>query len=96
MVTVSPARDLLHYFAMSLALALLVLSFGAVAAIAYHLRRAPAGFEDDSGFHFSSPVGNHMPRESGLGLGIGADEDQSSASRRRTLPIGVPQVREAH
>ena len=82
---------------MSLALALLVLSFGAVAAIAYHLRRAPAGFEDDSGFHFSSPGGNQLPSD--LPLGVGNDQGQSNASRRRTpssIGMAVPQVREAH
>jgi hypothetical protein len=90
---------------MSLALALLVLTFGALAAIAHHLRRAPEGFENDTGFHFSSPAGNQLPRESDLPLGVGTDvraaqlEGQSNASRRRTpasIGMGVPQVREAH
>ena len=92
-------------FVMSLALALLVLTFGAVAAIAYHLRRAPAGFEDETGFHLSSSVGNQSPRESDHLLGVGTDvraaqlDGQSTASRRRTpasIGIGVPQIRGAH
>ena len=90
---------------MSFALALLVLTFGAMAAIAYHLRRAPEGFEDETGFNFSSSVDDELPRESDLPLGVGTDvraaqfEGQSNASRRRTpasIGIGVPQVREAH
>jgi hypothetical protein len=90
---------------MSFVLALLVLTFGALAAIAYHLRRAPEGFEDDAEFHFSPSVGNQLPRGSDLPLGVGTDvraaqlEGQSNASRRRTpasIGMGVPQVREAH
>jgi len=85
-------------FVMSFVLALLVLTLGALSAITYHLRRAPEGFEDNSGFHFSSSEGSQLPRESGLPLGAGIDvrtalEAQLEASRRR---IGVPQVREAH
>jgi hypothetical protein len=86
-------------FAMSFALALLVLTCGALAAITYHLRRAPEAFEDETGFHFSSSTRNSL---------LGADADvraarlkaQSDASRRRNTPdsIGIagPRVREAH
>src|SRR5438105_4730579 len=91
-------------FAMNLALALLVLTSGALAAIAYHLRRAPEGFEDESGFHFSPSADNQLPTESEVPLGAGAEvraaHGQSNASRRRDtsspVGIGVPQVREAH
>ena len=78
---------------MSFALALLVLSLGALAAIAYHLRRAPEGFENDTEFHFSPSVGNQLPRESDLPLAVGTDvraaqfEGQSNASLRRTPGI---------
>ena len=93
--------------AMSVALALLVLTCGALAAIAYHLRRAPEAFEDETGFHFSSSTDNNrLLEESGLPLGANADvraalfEAQSNVSRRRDTPdsigIAVPRVREAH
>ena len=38
---------------MSLALALVVLTCGALVAIVYHLRRAPEGYENETGFHFA-------------------------------------------
>jgi hypothetical protein len=87
-------------FAMSFALALLVLTCGALAAVMYHLRRAPEAFEDETGFHFLPSTGNraHFP--------LGADapsalfEAESNVSRRRDTPdsisIAVPRVREAH
>jgi hypothetical protein len=92
---------------MSFALALLVLTCGALAAIVYHLRRAPEGFEDETGFHFSSSTDNRLPEESsGLPAGANADmraalfEAQSSVSRRRGNPnsieFPVPRIREAH
>jgi hypothetical protein len=78
-------------FTMSFALALLVLTCGALAAVVYHLRRAPEAFEDETGFHFSSSTGNRLPEHS---------EAQSNASGHRHTPdsigIAVPRVREAH
>ena len=71
---------------MSFALALLVLTCGAVAEIVHQLRRAREAFENETGFHFSSSTGNRLPEESIL--------------RRRGTPgsigIGVRRVREAH
>jgi len=90
---------------MSFAMALFVLTLGTLAAIAHHLRRAPEGFEDDTGFHFSSSVGTQLPRESDIPLSVGTEvraaqlEGQSNVPRRRTpasIGIGVPQIREAH
>ena len=85
-VTVCPAYELLQLFSMSFALALLILTCGAVAVIVQQLRRAPEAFEDQTGFHFSSSTGNRLPEE--------------SVSRRRAPPvsigIAVRRVREAH
>ena len=91
---------------MSFALALLVLTCGALAAIAYHLRRAPEGFEDEAGFHVSPSTGHWSSEESDLRLGAGPKvrtalfDVQSDASRRRGSPdsigIAVSRVREAH
>lgn len=91
-------------FVMSFALALLVLTCGALAAIVYHLRRAPEGFEDEVGFHFSSSADNPLAEELDLPLGAEADiraalfKGQTTASHRRTTPdaIGIPRIREAH
>lgn len=58
---------------MSFALALIVLTCGALAAILYHLRNAPEGFEDDAGFHFSSPPAEQLPRDLGGPLASSAD-----------------------
>lgn len=89
---------------MSFGIALLVLTCGALGAIVYHLRRAPVGFEDETGFHFSSSPGNPSQQEANLPLGTGADlraalfKAHSKSSRHRETPdsIGIPQVREAH
>ena len=93
-------------FAMSFALALLFLTCGAVAAIVYHLRRAPEAFEDETGFHFSSSTGNLLSEESDLQLGQDADvraalfKAQSNVSRRRetrdSIGVAIPRIREAH
>lgn len=92
--------------AMSFALALLFLTCGALAAIAYHLRRAPEAFEDETGFHFSSSTGNPLPEESDVPLGADADvraalfKAQSNASRRHetrdSIGVALPRIREAH
>ena len=89
---------------MSFGLALLVLTCGALAAIVYHLRRAPVGFEDESGFHISSAHPNQSLEEVDLPAGAGADlraalfKAHSKSPRQRETPdsIGMPQVREAH
>jgi hypothetical protein len=89
---------------MSFALALLVLTCGAVAAIVYHLRRAPVGVEDETGFHFSSATPNPPQAQAELPLPAGADlraalfKAQTKSPRHREKPdsIGIPQVREAH
>lgn len=91
--------------AMSFPLALLVLTCGAMAAIVQQLRRAPEGFEDETGFHFSSPTDNQS-REKSDGLDVGAGvrpalfQTRSNASRRRETPdsigIAIRRVREAH
>lgn len=81
---------------MSFALALLVLTCGALAAVVYHLRRAPEGFEDETGFHFSPSTRNQVRGELGGGALF---EGQSNVSRRGTrgaIGIAGPQVREAH
>lgn len=91
---------------MSFALALLVLTGGALAAIAYHLKRAPEGFQDETGFHLTSENGNPSPEA--MSLPLGADPDvraalfkaQSNPSRREATPdsigMAIPRVREAH
>jgi hypothetical protein len=53
---------------MSLILALLVLACGAVAAILRHLRGAPEGFEDETGFHFSSSVLHRRATPDAIGI----------------------------
>ena len=86
-------------FGMSFALALLVLTSGALAAVVYHLRRAPEGYEDETGFHFAP--GTHLPTESDLPSDAGAKQfaAQSHILRPRGAPdsigIAVTRVREA-
>ena len=91
---------------MSFALALVVLSCGALAAIAYHLKRAPAGFQDETGFHLSPADGNSSPEEMTLPLGPDPEvraalfKAQSGGSRRDATPdsigMAIPRIREAH
>jgi hypothetical protein len=85
-------------FIMSLALAVIVLSCGALVGIVYHLRRAPEGYEDESGFHFTP--GSKAPTEKPE---VGAEQfaAQSNVLRPRrgapdSIGIAVTRVREAH
>ena len=90
------------FIAMSFVLAGLVLTCGALAAIAYHLRRAPEGFEDKTGFHITSP--GNSPQEMGLPTTEEATaalfKAKSSSPRRGASPdsigMAIPHVREAH
>jgi hypothetical protein len=90
------------FIAMSFVLAGLVLTCGALAAIAYHLRRAPEGFEDEAGFHITS-LGN-SPQEMSLPSSEEATaalfKAKSSSPRRGASPdsigMAIPHVREAH
>ena len=85
-------------FVMSLALALLVLTCGALAAIVYQLRRAPEGYEDETGFHFAP--GSQPLTNSELRSGAEQFAAQSKILRPRGAPdsigIAVTRVREAH
>ena len=87
-------------FIMSFALALLVLSSAAFAAIVYHLRRAPEGYQDETGFHFAP--GTQLSTESGLYPDARGEQfaAQSNIFRPRGAPdsigIAVTRVREAH
>jgi hypothetical protein len=85
LATVCPACQLLRFHSMSFALGLLILTCGSLAAIAHQLRRAPAAFEDETGFHFSSAIGNGARAESGFPLGAGADVREPCFKPHRTL-----------
>lgn len=90
---------------MNFAFGLLILTCGSLLAIAHQLRRAPEGFEDETGFHFSSSTGHRLPAGSGLPLGAGVAvraalfQALSKVSRRRDDPDSIGTVlraREAH
>jgi hypothetical protein len=89
---------------MNFAFGLLILASGSLPAIAYQLGRTPEGFEDETGFHFSSSTGHRLPAGSGLPLGAGVGmrtalfQALSNVSRRRDDPAirTVLRAREAH
>jgi hypothetical protein len=87
-------------FIMSLALALVSLTCGALAAIIYCLRRAPEGYEDETGFHVVP--GSQLPAGSDLHPDSAAEQfaAQSKILRPRgaqdSIGIAVTRVREAH
>jgi len=82
-------------FAMDLALALVVITGGSLAAIAHQLRRAPEAFEDATGFHLLSSATKRLPAASGLPLGAGTDVRAAlflappNVSRRREDPDSI-------
>lgn len=90
------------FIAMSFLLAGLVLTCGALAAIAYHLRRAPEGFEDKTGFHITSPGNSHqeMSLPSSEEATAALFKAKSNSPRRGATPdsigMAIPHVREAH
>jgi hypothetical protein len=90
--------------AMSFVFGLLAVTCGSLAAIAHQLSRAPEAFEDETGFHFLSSIGNGRT-ELSLPLGAGSDvraalfQAPLNVSRRRddSNSIGtVRRVRKAH
>lgn len=87
-------------FVMSFTLALLVITCGALAAILYHLRRAPEGYEDETGFHFAP--GQQSRTQSNLKSATGAEQFAAQSNRLRprgapdSIGIAITRVREAH
>jgi hypothetical protein len=101
-----PGMRFAMILSMNFAFGLLILASGSLPAIAYQLGRSPEGFEDETGFHFSSSTGNLLSEESDLQLGQDADvrtalfKAQSNVSRRRetrdSIGVAIPRIREAH
>ena len=99
-----PGMRFAMILSMNFAFGLLILASGSLPAIAYQLGRSPEGFEDETGFHFSSSTGHRLPAGSDLPLGAGVGmrtalfQALSNVSRRRDDPAirTVLRAREAH